>query len=224
MTLLAWDTATFATAVSFAGIDARHDPAPGERPGHTRELLPLVVRVLAEAGAGWEDVTGIAVGVGPGSFTGLRIGIASANALAAARGLPVTGVSSLRALAARAGSPPGTVLAALDARRHEVFLAAWREGERLVASVALVPADLGARLTVLPGPLLAVGDGAVRYRVAFEDAGATVPEDADPLHLVRGSDVARLAAEEPAASGRTVLPEYIRSPDAVPVSARREPA
>jgi tRNA threonylcarbamoyladenosine biosynthesis protein TsaB len=222
MTLLAWDTATAATSVAFGAVELRHDPAPGERPGHTRELLPLVVRVLAQAGVGWEAVEGIAVGAGPGSFTGLRIGIATANALAGARGIPVTGVSSLRALAAGGGDE--IVLAALDARRGEVFLAAYRREAELVAAVALPPAELAAVVRALPGRPVALGDGALRYRAAFEAAGADVPAEGSSRHLVRAGEIARLARGRPEAPGRTVLPEYIRSPDAVPVSARREPA
>jgi tRNA threonylcarbamoyladenosine biosynthesis protein TsaB len=224
MTLLAWDTATAATAVAFGDVELRHDPAPGERPGHTRELLPLVVRALAEAGAEWGDVTGIAVGLGPGSFTGLRIGISTANALAQARSLPLTGVSSLRALAAGAGSGAGIVAAAVDARRGEVFLAVWRGEDELVAPLALPPGELAALLAALPGRPVALGDGALRYRAAFEAAGADVPGDDAPGHLVRAREVARLARGRSAAPGNAVRPEYIRSPDAVPVSARREPA
>ena len=106
MTLvLGIDTATAATAAAVwtpdgVAVEARDDPAPGARPAHATRLLALVEEALAGAGAGWEDVTRIAVGVGPGGFTGLRHGIATARALAQARDLPLAGVSSLEALAA----------------------------------------------------------------------------------------------------------------------------
>jgi len=128
--ILAFDTATPATTVALSGVggvvfSARHDPLPGERPGHTTHLLPLIARVLERAGVGWEGVDRIAVGVGPGTFTGLRIGIATARALARARDKPLVAVSTLQSLALarrRPGSrevPAGvdTALAVLDARR-----------------------------------------------------------------------------------------------------------
>src|SRR5262249_39096387 len=89
VTVLAFDTATPATTVALSGVGdvvftARHDPVPGERPGHATHLLGLVERVMTRAEVGWEGVDRIAVGVGPGTFTGLRIGIATARALARA--------------------------------------------------------------------------------------------------------------------------------------------
>jgi len=148
------DTSTPATATAVLladgrAVEAREDPAPGTRPGHTGRLLALLEQALAEAGVGWDGVERLAVGVGPGGFTGLRIGIATARALAQARGLALVGVSSLRALAAGAeaaptggvsllrapgadvgAKAPGTVLAAIDARRGEAFAAAWADARR----------------------------------------------------------------------------------------------
>jgi tRNA threonylcarbamoyladenosine biosynthesis protein TsaB len=130
VTLLAFDTATPATTVALSGVGdvvftARHDPRPGERPGHATHLLPLIARVLDRAGLGWDGVERIAVGVGPGTFTGLRIGIATARALARARHLPLVAVSTLQSLALaspRSDAVPAgldAVLAVLDARRGE---------------------------------------------------------------------------------------------------------
>jgi tRNA threonylcarbamoyladenosine biosynthesis protein TsaB len=231
VSVLAWDTATPDTVVAFGGAELRHVPAAGERPGHGRELLALVHRVLEDAGARWEDVERIAVGTGPGSFTGLRIGLATARALAQARVLPLVGVSSLRALAAGARaeaeseSESEIVLAAIDARRGEVFAAAWHgTDDPVLEPAALVPEALAATLAGLPGPVLAIGDGALRYRAVFEAAGAVVPADASSLHRVSAREIARIGDGARPGALLDVLPEYIRSPDAVPLSARREPA
>ncbi len=137
--LLAFDTATPATSVALLRADGealtrRHEPAPGERPGHVAELLPLALALLDEAGTTLAQLDRLAVGVGPGTFTGLRIGVATARALAQAHRLPLVGVSTLRALAAAAddaaaGDGAPVVLAVLDARRGEAFAAAWAAGE-----------------------------------------------------------------------------------------------
>jgi tRNA threonylcarbamoyladenosine biosynthesis protein TsaB len=222
--VLAMDTATPATAVALAGagapVELRHEPEPGERPGHVSRLLPLVEQALAEGGVTWEDVDRIAVGVGPGTFTGLRIGIATARGLAHARGLPLAGVSTLHALAAEAGEQQrhdGPVVAVLDARRGEAFAAAWApDGTPLFEPVAFRPEVLSERVNRLqPGPL-AVGDGAVRFRDVLEAAGAAVPEDGSALHRVQARQVAILGGQGTAGDPGEVLPHYLRAPDATP--------
>jgi tRNA threonylcarbamoyladenosine biosynthesis protein TsaB len=110
MRILAFDTATPATTVALALSDGRvisrrHDPATGERPGHQSLLLTLAVELLDEAGFGFAQLERIAVGVGPGTFTGLRIGVATARALAQAHEIPLVGVSTLHALALGAVEP-----------------------------------------------------------------------------------------------------------------------
>jgi tRNA threonylcarbamoyladenosine biosynthesis protein TsaB len=102
--ILGLDTATAGTAVAVWApggpeIERRDDPPPGARPAHAGKLLALVEEAIAVSGADWDAIERIAVGVGPGSFTGLRLGIATARALAQARDLPLVGVSSLEALA-----------------------------------------------------------------------------------------------------------------------------
>jgi tRNA threonylcarbamoyladenosine biosynthesis protein TsaB len=226
--ILGFDTATAATAVAVwapdgAEVERRDDPAPGERPAHSSRLLPLVEEVLAAAGAGWDAVERIAVGVGPGGFTGLRLGIATARGLAQARGLPLAGVSSLEALAAGAGEALADgvgerpVLAVIDARRGEVFAAAWHHGEPVLEPLAIAPAELAERLRsgALQTPL-AVGDGAVRFRLELERAGAVVPADGSPAHRVSALQVCRLGAAGEAADRDTLLPDYRREPDAKP--------
>jgi tRNA threonylcarbamoyladenosine biosynthesis protein TsaB len=215
MSVLAWDTATPATAVALGDAELRHDPAPGARPGHAAELLPLVDRLIAAAEGGWGAVERIAVGTGPGSFTGLRIGVAAARALALARRVPLVGVSSLRALAEAAEGEAALVLAVIDARRGEGFAAGWRAGEPVLAPAALGPDELAAAAAGLPAPL-AVGDGALRFRDVLERAGARVPADDASLHRLSARAVARLGAAAAPGDLAEVLPQYIRSPDAAP--------
>jgi tRNA threonylcarbamoyladenosine biosynthesis protein TsaB len=203
--ILGIDTATPSTAVAVwspeHAVERRDDPPPGGRPAHASRLLALVEEIVD-----WEAVERIAVGIGPGGFTGLRIGIATARALAQARDLPLVGVSSLAALAA---PHEGAVVAVIDARRGEVFAASPGRFE----PVALSPEALAARIE--PG-VVAVGDGAVRFRGELERAGATVPADDSPLHRVSAVHVARLGAEREPAGRDALLPDYRREPDAKP--------
>jgi tRNA threonylcarbamoyladenosine biosynthesis protein TsaB len=222
MLVVGIDTSTAATAAAAWGpdgpaVEARDDPEPGARPAHATRLLALIEQALEGAGATWDAVTLIAVGVGPGGFTGLRHGIATARALAQARALPVTGVSSLEALAAAAAADaadrPAT--AVIDARRGEVFAAAWRHGRRVLEPVAIAPEALAAKLAAPPlAASLAVGDGAVRFREELERAGAAVPSDRSPLHRVSALQVCRLGAAGDAADRDSLVPDYRREPDA----------
>ena len=165
-------------------------------------------------GGDFAAVTRIAVGVGPGTFTGLRIGIATARALAQARGAELAAVSTLQALAEAAGHD-GPVLAVLDARRGEAFAAAWRGTERLLAPVAVRPDALAALVTDSAQPWLAVGDGAIRFRAELSGA-ADVPDDGDARHRVSGLAVCRLGAAAAPVDHDALVPDYVRAPDAVP--------
>ena len=233
MRILAFDTATPATTVALSGVGdvvftARHDPVAGERPGHTTHLLPLIARVLDRAGVGWEAVERIAVGVGPGTFTGLRIGIATARALARAREIPLVAVSTLHSLAMcrpRPGAPEmpaglDTVLAVLDARRGEVFAAAWRMDEvgkfdsALLLPHALAPDTLSELVAPLGPTTLAIGDGAIAFREVLERSGSFVPEDDSLLHRVTATNHCRLADRLQASVPDDVRPDYLRAPDA----------
>lgn len=231
MRILAFDTATPATTVALSGVGgvvftARHDPRPGERPGHATRLLPLVARVLDRAGIGWEEVDRIAVGVGPGTFTGLRIGIATARALARARDIPLVAVSTLQSLALARPHPDAVpagldaVLAVLDARRSEVFAASWRIEEAGEFDSALLPPRVLApeALAELVSPLgpatLAIGDGAVAFREVLERSGSFIPEDDSPLHKVTATNHCRLADHLEGGVPDDVRPDYLRAPDA----------
>lgn len=248
MIVLGFDTATPATAIGLrltdgSGAQARDDPQPAERPGHATRLLPLAAKLLAEAGLRFRDVDRIAVGLGPGTFTGLRIGVATARGLAQSLGVELVGVSSLRALAEPAllaaateidasGSPDG-VLAVIDARRGQAFAAAYALADgsdmnreqvmpwELSAPRAFAPADLGevldGALATAGEPLahwLAVGDGAVLYRNRLEALGVRTPQDSSPLHRVSGEAICEIAVSSAAQAIDAVLPDYRRRPDA----------
>jgi tRNA threonylcarbamoyladenosine biosynthesis protein TsaB len=219
--ILGLDTATPATVVAILldegePVQLRHEPSPGERPGHATQLLGLARRVLDAVGADFDDVRRIGVGVGPGTFTGLRIGVATARALAQATGAEVAAVSTLEALAAAADTDRA-VLAVLDARRGEAYAAAFHDGKRLVAPMAIAPDGLAALADSRRAPWLAVGDGAVRFRDRLEPA-VEVPADASPLHGASALAVCRLAREADPVDRDALLPEYVRLPDAVPRS------
>lgn len=227
MRVLGFDTATRATTAavldlgSGAAVEHRDDPPPDARPRHTTRLMELIVAALDDAGIGWDGVQRIAVGVGPGTFTGLRIGVSTARALAAARGLELVGVSSLHALALGAGPAAAQdgrgVLAVLDARRGEAFAAAWPSSgdDPVLAPVALDPDALTAAAMALPGRWMAVGEGAVAFRAALERAGAAVPDDGSPLHRISALAHCALAAEVASPGpAEAVVPEYLRLPDA----------
>jgi tRNA threonylcarbamoyladenosine biosynthesis protein TsaB len=240
--ILALDTATRATAVAVCGTgedqaagagtrEARDDPPPGQRPRHMTRLMPLIAELLDEAGWSWAEIERIAVGVGPGTFTGLRIGVSTARALARSLSCPLVGVSTLHSLAlnldqAAQDADPDAVVAVLDARRREAFAAAWSVqpaalasgqatlGRQLLAPRALAPADLA---TILPGlgkrPLV-LGEGAIEFREILESAGALTPGDASDAHRVTAVNHCRLADGAPGATPDEVHPEYLRLPDA----------
>jgi tRNA threonylcarbamoyladenosine biosynthesis protein TsaB len=225
--ILGFDTATRATTVALLDTDtgiereARDDPPPGARPGHATRLLPLAAELLERAGGGWEAIDRLAVGTGPGTFTGLRIGVATARALARARDLPLVGVSTLRSLAMNAAPASGnaTVLAVLDARRGEVFAAAWRaaeieNGQATLEAGAFAPQSLAEAAARLVAPVLAIGDGAIEFRQVLERSGASVPEGGSPLHRVSAINHCRLAGVAGATTPDEVLPDYLRVPDA----------
>jgi tRNA threonylcarbamoyladenosine biosynthesis protein TsaB len=222
--ILALDTATPATVVGVATLDGtllsahRHDPGAGEKPGHTTQLLPLAHAALTEAGASWSDLTRIGAGVGPGTFTGIRIGVATARALAQGLDVETVALSTLHALAL--GAEPGhdgPVLAILDARRGEAYLAAYdAAGAQILPPSAWAPERLAEVPALAPGSWQAVGDGAVRFRAELEAVGVAVsPDDAD-LHKVSAGPLCRLAAEAPPVPRDGLVPEYVRAPDAVP--------
>lgn len=271
MIVLGFDTSTSATVIGLRLADgvtlqARDDPEGERRPGHATRLLPFASRLLVDAGLGWGAIDRIAVGVGPGTFTGLRIGVATARGLAQSLGVELAGVSSLRALAHAAGgaaadetaaaiagaraygtggadAPDGAndpvgvndtvgvndpvgVMAVIDARRGEVFAAAYEGDVELTAPRALAPGEMGELLerVAARGSVegwIVVGDGAARYREALELPRVFVPDEGSPLHRVDARAICELGARpsacptERAPTGDAgVLPDYRRRPDA----------
>jgi tRNA threonylcarbamoyladenosine biosynthesis protein TsaB len=242
MIVLGFDTATSATAVALRLGDSstsrrRDDPAAGEHPGHATRLLALADELLTEAGVGWGELERIAVGVGPGTFTGLRVGVASARGLAQSLSVGLVGVSSLAALAEAADAPASdagppeeghdALLAVIDARRGEAFAAAYASAPgaipgELAPARALAPADLAALPAALdaehggaPRRWLAVGDGAVRYREQLQAAGVAVPPVGSGLHLLDAGAICAAGARAPQAhEPQEIVPDYHRRPDA----------
>lgn len=190
MLTLAFDTAT---SVATAAL-VRDGEVLGERATRAFRVLADVDDLFSASGATRAELTGVAVGTGPGSFTGLRLGLAAARGLALALELPVAGVSTLDALAAGA---PGAV-PVVDAGRREVFT--LRDGEPVVCAPQEVEAEL------------CVGDGALRYRSVLEERGVEVPPDEDERHVPRARFHAQLARDFGPAE--LVEPLYLRMPDA----------
>jgi tRNA threonylcarbamoyladenosine biosynthesis protein TsaB len=188
---------------------------PGSR-AHARELMPAVATAMERSGLDWVGLAAIAVGVGPGGYTGLRIGIATARALARATGVELRPVSSLAALAKGAGT--GLVLALIDARRGELFAALYEDGEELWPPFAAAPEAVAERVVEEGLAPLAAGDGAVRFRGLLEAAGIRVEPDESRAHEVRAMHICELAAGVAPVTPEAVLPDYLRLPDAKPRS------
>jgi tRNA threonylcarbamoyl adenosine modification protein YeaZ len=190
---LAFDTATDVATAALV----RDGEVLGERRSRAVRILADVEELFADAGVAQEGVDRIVVGTGPGSYTGLRMGLVTARALSFALGVPVGGVSTLDALAA---GTPGAI-PVLDARRREVFTLV--DGEPRVLPPAELAVEAGRGY---------VGDGAVRYRDEIEAEGGVVPPDDDEAHVPWARNHAALAEEFGAAE--EVEPLYLRVPDA----------
>jgi tRNA threonylcarbamoyladenosine biosynthesis protein TsaB len=221
MRVLAIDTSTTVCSVAVvAGERIEAEAAEYSGNTHARHLMARVEEVMAESGRQLADLDGIAVAAGPGSFTGLRIGIATAQGLAMAAGVPIVGISSLEAAAWSAPAAANTVCAMLDARRKEVYVARFdrrdgvlvRAGNDRVARPEAVIADM-------PRGCCFIGTGvrAYRDRIAALAPEASFP-NADADHWIRAAGVASLA--QPLLAGNSqhlqsmVSPRYIRKSDA----------
>lgn len=222
MNLLGMDTSTAACAACVLRADGdAFEVVPGAgalgtAPAHARELLPAVERAMGESGLDWRDLDAIAVGTGPGAYTGLRIGIATARSLAQGANLPLRPVSSLAALAEGAAAP--LALPVIDARRGELFAGLYEGRSERWPPFVTALGRLAERVRELASsehePPVAVGSGSIRFREPLEAAGATVPADGSHVHVVRALHVCRLAARGPAVPPEAVLPHYLRQPDA----------
>jgi len=189
--------------------------------GHAEALAPMVDRVMRAAGVPFSDLGAVAVTVGPGSFTGLRVGLALARGLGLAVGCPVLGAATTTVLARMAGTAPpaeSPVAVVLDARRAEVFLHLFgADGRPMDEPVSVAPDAVAARLPAGPGRL--TGDGVALLPTLFPTGWTPVPEaerTPDPAAL------AALVAPQTAGTVRLARPLYVRPPDATlpPLNAR----
>lgn len=207
MIVLALDTCL--DACSLAVLDGATVRAQASHPmarGHQEAVAPLAERVMAEAGLAFADLDRIGVTIGPGSFTGLRVGLAFAKGLGAALGVPVVGVGTLAALAEPL--PADLVFAVIDARRGQVYLQAFAQGRSLMAPDALAVETAAARIAELSGgrETVLTGSGAVLLADMMPGARLVPAPACDP------AAVARLAAGQAAPSAPRPL--YLRAPDA----------
>lgn len=225
MLVLGIETATARGSVAVVGpggvLASRAAQVPA---GHLEWLVPAIEAMLAEAGLARDAVDGLAVSIGPGGFSGLRIGLITATAWAVATGRPIAGISTLEVLAAgllAAGlSHHGLVLAALDARREQVAGALFRTGvtalERLTTDLLARPEDLRAQLPALDEPVVLTGDALVRYHATLVAALAphgvvAPPEEWWPrAEIVAAHGRARLLAGDGDDPMRLV-PRYART-------------
>lgn len=213
--VVGFDTATADTAVcAMRGGEVLYEERLGlaadGSPRHSTALLAEIEQA-AMASGGWGLVERIAVGRGPGSFVGIRIGLATARGLATSAGLPVTGVCTLDALG-HAMQGQGKSLAVLDARRGEVFAALYSpQGERLWDPLVAPPQVLAEWLAELPAPLRAAGSGAVRFRDELASRDVDIPDDDDPVHRIAARHICAVAG---ATASGAPEPIYLRPPDA----------
>ncbi len=227
MTVVGFDTSMPATTacVIASGGEPVCSPVPDAArlaapPDHSAELLPLLAELLERAGTEWEEVRALAVGVGPGTFTGLRIGVATARGLAQGLGVPLHPVSSLEALAAAlaADAAPGRpLLPLIDAKRAQVFAALYRAGESLEREwgpLALNREELMTRVRAGTQPPLAAGDWALESRSHLEAAGIEVPAPDSGLHAVSALQICRIGMAGDPVAPEQVNPVYVRVPDA----------
>ena len=200
--ILAIDTCLFACSAAVvhdgAVLAARVEPMSR---GHQERLAPLVAQLMGEAGVAFGQLDRIAVTVGPGSFTGLRVGLAFAKGLSAALAIPAVGVGSLEALAQ---PHKGRVFAVLDAKRGQVYLQAFADGAAVSAPDALPLETAAARVAEL-APDVLVGTGAALLAEMRPSAQAIVIDHADP---------AAIAAIGAARAPTPPRPLYLRAPDA----------
>lgn len=213
MTLLALDTTLDACSVAVAEgarlLAARSEPMSR---GHQERLAPMAAEAMAKAGLAFDALERIAVTVGPGSFTGVRVGLAFAKALALALDVPCVGVGTLEALA---GLAPGLTVAAIDARRDQLYVQAFRDGAPLTEPAVLDTASALARVRALSTgePLRLVGSGAPIL-------GSSLPEaEIDPRTTPAPAALAEIAAAKPAPDRRPT-PLYLRAPDARTIAER----
>ncbi len=220
MKILAVDTATASCSVALLnGRQVLAEQVYTAGNTQSRHLMAIVQGLMGRCHWGPGDVDGIAVTRGPGTFTGLRIGISTVKGLAAALGVPVVGVSSLSALAYPLAWIQLPVVAMIDARRGEIYHASFgtHSGTERIDGAARVatPETAAAGLT---GNAVLVGSGALLYRNLFETRCPGIQIADDPFHLIRAASVGLMALDRFEARDAdpldALVPEYIRKSDA----------
>lgn len=211
MLTLAVTSSTAVVGVAVVGLDeagqvevlADHHLSTDRR--HAEEITPMIRQALLDADVRLAELDRLAVDVGPGRFTGLRVGIATVRTLAFAAGKPVVGVSSLEALSVNQRGD--SVTAVIDARRSEVFQQRFGSEGAIGQPIYGPPEEMA--LLVQPGDII-VGDGADRYAEAYQSvAGATHEPAVEP----RARNIGALSMDRDAADGSLIVPLYLRSPD-----------
>jgi tRNA threonylcarbamoyladenosine biosynthesis protein TsaB len=207
--ILALDASTSVTTVALARENGREVLAEVSvtARGASETLLSAIHAAIDLAGEDLGSVERVLAGVGPGTFTGIRIAAATARALSAGTGIPLSKNSTLDALAAPSLSCSGDVLAVLDARRGQIFARRYSEAGPTTGIHCLRPEEL----SVEGGPFV-VGDGAVRYRSALSGLGR-IPSDSSPLHRVTAVGHV-ISADLTPVSPEDLIPIYVREPDA----------
>jgi len=189
--------------------------------GHAERLVPMIEAVMAEASLAYGALDRLAVTLGPGGFTGVRIGLATARGLALASGRPLVGVSSFLVLAATASAetpPDGSLVVAIDAKREDLYVQAFAPDLRpRTEPLAVRPDDLARVLP--PGPLVLVGDGVAQAAPHLAAAQRPFTRSAAPA-VVDAARLAELVASANLSAGesRAVEPLYLRPPDAIPLA------
>jgi tRNA threonylcarbamoyladenosine biosynthesis protein TsaB len=242
--VLGMETATFCGSVALLADDRLIGSRTlNSSATHSARLLQSIAELLAEADVPLGNVTGIAVSIGPGSFTGVRIGLSAAKGLAFAQRIPMVGVSTLEALAVRAGRDPRLICPVIDARRNETFVAAYRwprgaDLPRLVVPPGVMPIErfldclLAARSatrdrhfairnpqSAIRGRCLFLGDGALRYRKPIESRLGQLASFAPPHRILPSAEEIAWLGRRRLARGEfddpaVLEPVYIRSSDA----------
>lgn len=185
---------------------------------HTERLLPAIENLFGQTGLKLQEVEGLAVAIGPGSFTGLRIGLATMKGFAQAQNLPLVGVSSLQTLACNALASDRPVVACLDAYRGEVYAAAYKNMKIIIEEQPIKPDILCNTLKDI-GSCWLVGDGALRYRQIFEDTLGEQASFAPPLLMHPEAKWAAWLAAPRLQKGEGkdwegLTPNYLRKSDA----------
>lgn len=223
MRILALDTSTMVQTVAATdGAGRTEERTFHAGRGHTSSLLTSITRVLEALELTARDIELGVVGVGPGSFTGLRIGLSAVKAFCFATGIPIVGVNSLRAIAAGV-TADATVLTATDARKREIYAAAWACApeslpQPLVATNTFAPPDFARQCAGLEGPLVGLGNGFAAYSDAFASLGDRLTLAPDSDWWPQASVLARLGQARYTQSGGDDLgslePTYIRPSEA----------